>query len=62
MARLVEATASSAAVMRPGTNAVRSDASTSMDMEALDLFGSQIQGDIIGVAQWRIYQGAASAF
>ena len=27
-----------------------------------DLFGSQIQGDLIGVAQWRIYQGAAKEF
>ena len=28
----------------------------------LDLFGSQIQGDLIGAAQWRIYQGAAKEF
>ena len=24
-----------------------------------DLFGSQIQGDLIGASQWRIYQGVA---
>ena len=30
----------------------------------LDLFGSQIQlqGDLIGAVQWRIYQGAAKEF
>ena len=28
----------------------------------LDLFGSQIQGDLFGAAQWRIYQGAAKEF
>ena len=28
----------------------------------LDLFGSQIQGDLIGVAQWRFYQGVAKEF
>ena len=27
-----------------------------------DLFGSQIQGDLIGAVQWRIYQGAAKEF
>ena len=27
-----------------------------------DLFGSQIQGDLFGAAQWRIYQGAAKEF
>ena len=27
----------------------------------MDLFGSQIQGDLIGAAQWRIYQGHAAA-
>ena len=26
------------------------------------LFGSQIQGDPFGAAQWRIYQGAAKEF
>ena len=29
---------------------------------AIDLFGSQIQGDLIGVAQWRFYQGVAKEF
>ena len=29
---------------------------------AVDLFGSQIQGDLIGAVQWRIYQGAAKEF
>ena len=28
----------------------------------MDLFGSQIQGDLIGVAQWRFYQGVAKEF
>ena len=28
----------------------------------LDLFGSQIQGDLIGASQWRIYQGVAKEF
>ena len=27
-----------------------------------DLFGSQIQGDLIGASQWRIYQGVAKEF
>ena len=27
-----------------------------------DLFGSQIQGDLFGAAQWRIYHGAAKEF
>ena len=26
-------------------------------IDPIDLFGSQIQGDLIGVAQWRIYPG-----
>ena len=30
--------------------------------EEIDLFGSQIQGDLIGAVQWRIYQGAAKEF
>ena len=28
----------------------------------VDLFGSQIQGDLFGAAQWRIYQVAAKEF
>ena len=28
----------------------------------MDLFGSQIQGDLIGASQWRIYQGVAKEF
>ena len=28
----------------------------------IDLFGSQIQGDLIGASQWRIYQGVAKEF
>jgi hypothetical protein len=28
----------------------------------VDLFGSQIQGDLIGASQWRIYQGVAKEF
>ena len=27
-----------------------------------DLFGSQIQGDLLGASQWRIYQGVAKEF
>ena len=29
---------------------------------SVDLFGSQIQGDLIGASQWRIYQGVAKEF
>ena len=28
----------------------------------LNLFGSQIHGDLIGASQWRIYQGVAKEF
>ena len=28
----------------------------------VDLFGSQIQGDLIEASQWRIYQGVAKEF
>ena len=29
---------------------------------SVDLFGSQIHGDLFGAAQWRNYQGAAKEF
>ena len=31
-------------------------------LRSIDLFGSQIQGDLIGASQWRIYQGVAKEF
>ena len=31
-------------------------------VDQADLFGSQIQGDLIGASQWRIYQGVAKEF
>ena len=34
----------------------------SLQNRIMDLFGSQIQGDLIGAAQWRIYQGVAKEF
>ena len=44
------------------TGRAKEYASGAKDHEDLDpdLFGSQIQGDLIGVAQWRFYQGVAS--
>ena len=38
------------------------DQSKTLNLICLDQFGSQIQGDLFGAAQWRIYQGAAKEF
>ena len=45
-------------------NHIPGPASQQLIMDRLDLFGSQIQlqGDLFGAAQWRIYQGVAKEF
>ena len=55
------AAAAAAGFCRRQIEARRPDADP-RSTDLLDLFGSQIQGDLIGAAQWRIYHGAAKEF
>ena len=45
-----------------GEGTVRMTARCKVICSCRDLFGSQIQGDLIGASQWRIYQGVAKEF